>query len=224
MKKAVILLSGGLDSATCLAIAKNEGYDCYALSFDYQQRHRCELDAAKKIAGQIGVSNHMIIEFDLRKWGGSALTDDIPVPDGEIAHDTAPITYVPARNMIFPSFVAAYAEVLGAQDLFIGVNSVDYSGYPDCRPQFIESFRKTANLGTKAVDEGWEFHIHAPLQNLSKAEIISLGTKLGVDYALTTSCYNPDEKGRSCGKCDSCLLRRAGFEAAGIPDPTHYHN
>ena len=221
-KKAVILLSGGLDSATCLAVAKSEGFECYALSFDYGQRHDVELDCAKKIAESMGVKAHSIIDINLKLWGGSALTDDsIEVPDAENSHGI-PITYVPARNLIFLSFATAYAEVLGARDIFIGVNSIDYSGYPDCRKAFIDSFKETARLGTRAVDENWQFEMRTPLQNLSKKEIIELGTSLGVDYSLTTSCYNPDESGRSCGKCASCALRKAGFEAANIPDPTKY--
>ncbi|MHB9139469.1 MAG: 7-cyano-7-deazaguanine synthase QueC [Victivallaceae bacterium] len=220
-KKAVVLLSGGLDSATCLAIAKGEGFECYALSFDYGQRHECELLAAKTVARAMGVTEHVVIKIDLRKWGGSALTSDIAVPD---AGSTAgiPVTYVPARNIIFLSFATGWAEVLGAKDIFIGVNSVDYSGYPDCRPRFIEAFRQCVNIGTKAEDEGWQFNIHAPLQILNKSEIIRQGIALGVDYSLTHSCYNPEADGRACGKCDSCSLRRKGFEAAGIPDPTKY--
>ena len=220
-KKAVVLLSGGLDSATCLAIAKSEGFECYALSFDYGQRHECELLAAKAVAGAMGVADHVVIKIDLRKWGGSALTSDIAVPD---AGSTAgiPVTYVPARNIIFLSFATGWAEVLGAKDIFIGVNSVDYSGYPDCRPRFIEAFRQCANIGTKAEEEDWQFNIHAPLQTLNKSEIIRQGVALGVDYSLTHSCYNPGADGRACGKCDSCSLRRKGFEAAGVPDPTKY--
>ncbi len=222
MKRAVILLSGGLDSATVLAIAKSQGFECYALSFDYGQRHRCELAAADAVAAQLGAVKHNTVKIDLRAWGGSALTDDqIAVPDAEESHGI-PITYVPARNLIFLSFATAWAEVLGARDLFIGVNSVDYSGYPDCRPGFIEAFREAARRGTRAVDENWAYNINAPLQNLSKAEIIRKGTELGVDYALTTSCYNPDAEGRSCGKCASCALRMAGFAEAGVPDPTCY--
>ena len=220
-KKAVVLLSGGLDSATCLAIAKSEGFECYALSFDYGQRHECELLAAKTIAGAMGVADHVVIKIDLRKWGGSALTSDIAVPD---AGSTAgiPVTYVPARNIIFLSFATGWSEVLGAKDIFIGVNSVDYSGYPDCRLRFIEAFRQCATIGTKAEDEGWQFNIHAPLQTLDKSAIIRRGIALGVDYSLTHSCYNPGADGRACGRCDSCSLRRKGFEAAGIPDPTNY--
>lgn len=222
-KRAVILLSGGLDSATVLAIARSEGFDCYTMSFDYGQRHRCELEAAGRIAAALGAVKHNTVKIDLRQWGGSALTDDaLAVPDAEDSHGI-PITYVPARNLIFLSFATAWAEVLGARDIFIGVNSIDYSGYPDCRPKFIESFQETARLGTCAVDEGWHYSINAPLQNLSKAEIIRRGVALGVDYGLTTSCYNPDSEGRSCGKCASCSLRIAGFREAGVPDPTRYH-
>ena len=221
-KKAVILLSGGLDSATCLAVAKKEGFECYALSFNYGQRHQVELDCAKKIAESMQVAAHSVIDINLQLWGGSALTDDsIDVPDAEDSHGI-PITYVPARNLIFLSFATAYAEVLGARDIFIGVNSIDYSGYPDCRKGFIDSFKETARLGTRAVDENWHYEIQTPLQNLSKKEIIELGTSLGVDYSLSTSCYNPDESGRSCGKCASCALRKAGFKSANIPDPTKY--
>ncbi len=222
MKKAVVLLSGGLDSATVLAMAKAAGFACHALSFDYGQRHLCELEAADRVARQLGAECHKTVKIDLRLWGGSALTDDaLAVPDAEESKGI-PITYVPARNLIFLSFATAYAEVRGARDIFIGVNSVDYSGSPDCRPAFIESFRETARLGTRAVDEGWSYQINAPLQNMSKAEIIRAGVRLGVDYSLTTSCYNPDSEGRSCGKCASCALRIAGFREAGVPDPTRY--
>ncbi len=222
VKKAVILLSGGLDSATVLAMAKSQGFACYALSFRYGQRHSCELQAAERVAKQLGAADFKVAEIDLRLWGGSALTDDaLAVPDA--AESTGiPITYVPARNLIFLSFATAWAEVLGARDIFIGVNNVDYSGYPDCRPAFIESFRETARLGTCAVDEGWGYQINAPLQHMNKAEIIRAGLQLGVDYSLTTSCYNPDGEGRSCGKCDSCSLRIQGFREAGISDPTRY--
>ncbi|MBR7155774.1 MAG: 7-cyano-7-deazaguanine synthase QueC [Lentisphaeria bacterium] len=220
-KKAIILLSGGLDSATCMAVAKSEGFKCYALSFDYGQRHRCELDASRRIANFLGAADFIEFKLDLRQWGGSALTDSaIEVPDH--SDNGIPVTYVPARNMIFLSLATAWGEVLGARDIFIGVNSVDYSGYPDCRSQFIASFAETARLGTCAADEKWSWNIHTPLQNLSKAEIIKLGSSLGMDYSLTTSCYNPDPQGRSCGKCDSCYLRHAGFVEAGIPDPTSY--
>jgi 7-cyano-7-deazaguanine synthase len=220
-KKAIVLLSGGLDSATCLAVANDKGYECYALSFDYGQRHSVELEASKEIAKKLGVKAHNVISFDLSLWGGSALTDDIDVPNhGET--EGIPITYVPARNMVFLSFAVAWSEVIGAKDIFIGVNSVDYSGYPDCRPQFIEEFEKCAVLGTKACDEGWKFEVHAPLQNLNKAEIIRLGVSLGIDYSLTHSCYNPTEQGFACGICDSCVLRKNGFLDADIQDPTKY--
>ena len=221
-KKAVILLSGGLDSATVLAIARRDGFECCALSFDYGQRHRCELEAAGKVAASLGAAKHNIVKIDLRLWGGSALTDDnLKVPDAADSHGI-PITYVPARNLIFLSFATACAEAWGARDIFIGVNSVDYSGYPDCRPAFIEAFKECARLGTRAVDENWHYNINAPLQNLSKAEIIRRGIELGVDYSLTTSCYNPDAAGRSCGRCASCMLRHAGFVEAGVHDPTTY--
>ena len=222
-KKAVVLLSGGLDSATCLAIAKSEGFECYALSFAYGQRNSCELKAAGNVATSIGVSDHIIIDIDLRKWGGSALTDDIEVPDSkDIESENIPITYVPARNLIFLSLATGYAEALGARDIFIGVNSVDFSGYPDCRPKFIEAFQKCADIGTKAANEGWQFNIHTPLQVLNKAEIIRKGTALKVNYSLTRTCYNPDQNGSACGKCDSCHLRRSGFAEAKIKDPTPY--
>lgn len=222
MKKAVVLLSGGLDSATALAIAKSEGFECHALSFRYGQRHSCELKAAELVARQLGAADHKTVVIDLRLWGGSALTDDtLAVPDAAESKGI-PITYVPARNLIFLSFATAWAEVLGARDIFLGVNSVDYSGYPDCRPAFIESFRETARLGTRAVDENWSYKINAPLQAMTKAEIIRAGIRLGVDYSLTTSCYNPDAEGRSCGKCASCALRIEGFRQAGVADPTRY--
>ncbi len=221
MAKAVVLVSGGLDSATTLAAAKHDGFDCHALSFDYGQRNRCELNAAAKVAASLQVP-HLVLKIDLRAWGGSALTSDaIAVPNAEDSHGI-PETYVPARNLIFLSFGTAWAEVLGARDIFIGVNDVDYSGYPDCRPAFINAFAECARLGTKAVDEDWRFNIHAPLQHLSKADIIRLGTGLGVDYSLTVSCYNPSEDGASCGKCASCALRHAGFVSAGVADPTRY--
>ena len=224
VKKAVVLLSGGLDSATCLAMAKAEGFEVYALSFDYQQRHNSELAAARRIAESIGVKAHQVLSVDLRSWGGSALTsDDIQVPENrEVDGKSVPVTYVPARNLIFLSLATAYAEALGARDIFIGVNSVDYSGYPDCRKAFIEAFAEAARLGTCACDENWHFNIHTPLQSLSKAEIIRHGNALGVDYSQTVSCYQADDAGRACGVCDSCTLRKAGFAAAGVSDPTLY--
>jgi 7-cyano-7-deazaguanine synthase len=221
MAGAVVLLSGGLDSATVLALAAKNGFSCYALSFNYGQRHRCELDAAKKIAAAAQVVEHIVIDIDLRRWGGSALTSAMPVPDAG-SSTGIPVTYVPARNTIFLSFAVGYAETLGVKDIFIGVNSVDYSGYPDCRPRFIAAFEECAVLGTKACDEGWRFKIHAPLQTLTKPEIIRRGIALGVDYSLTHSCYNPDTDGLACGKCDSCRLRHEGFIKAEVPDPTRY--
>ena len=223
-KKAVVLLSGGLDSATCLAIAKADGFEVYALSFDYQQRHASELQASKNIAQSIGVKAHQIMGVDLRQWGGSALTsDDLSVPENrDVDGKTVPVTYVPARNLIFLSLATAYAEVLQARTIFIGVNSVDYSGYPDCRQAFIKAFAEAARLGTCACDENWAFDIRTPLQNMSKAEIIRRGIELGVDYSQTVSCYQADTSGKACGICDSCLLRKAGFAAAGVADPTLY--
>ena len=221
MKKAVILLSGGLDSATCLAVAIANDYECYALSFDYGQRHEIELAAAREIA-KGKVAEHKIIGIDLTAWGGSSLTSDAPVPDAGSYDENIPSTYVPARNLIFLAFATAYAEAIDAKDIFIGVNSVDYSGYPDCRPEFIRAFTETARLGTKAVDENWQYNIHTPLQELSKAEIIKLGTSLNVDYSKTHSCYNPSPTGLACGTCDSCTLRQQGFSQANIPDPTKY--
>ena len=220
--KAIILLSGGLDSTTCLAVAKSQNFDCYTLSFNYGQRHLGELAASKAISAKLGAVRHIEIAINLNAWGGSSLTDhSMKVPTaGE--NNGIPNTYVPARNLIFLSFATAWAEVLGARDIFIGVNSMDYSGYPDCRAKFIESFRHTAKLATKAADENWEYQIHAPLQSLTKAEIIKLGSKLGVDYADTVSCYQLDARGYSCGVCDSCRLRHKGFEEAGVPDPTKY--
>ncbi len=217
-EKAVVLLSGGLDSATCLAIAKSQGFDIHTLTFAYGQRHRIELEYARKLAERAGVVKHHLISFDLREWGGSALTSDaIAVP--EAGGEGIPVTYVPARNTIFLSFATALAETVGAKEIFIGVNSLDYSGYPDCRPAFIQSFERTATLGTKAVDEGWSFHINAPLQNLKKTEIIRLGLSLGVDYSMTHSCYNPAEDGTPCLKCDSCALRQKAFAERGMVDP-----
>lgn len=221
MKKAVVLLSGGLDSATVLAMAKDQGYACYALSLDYGQRHCTELNAARKVAKALGAVDHKTVPLALDAFGGSALTDqDIAVP--EIPEDGIPITYVPARNTVFLSLALGWAEVLGAQDLFLGVNAVDYSGYPDCRPEFISAFEKLANLATKSGVEGIPFHIHAPLIQLTKAEIIQAGIQLGVDYATTVSCYQADDQGQACGLCDSCRLRAQGFKDAGLPDPTHY--
>ena len=220
-KKAVILLSGGLDSATVVAMAKAEGYACYTVSFDYGQRHRAELLAAERIAQQMAAVEHKVIGINLNGIGGSALTDraiDVPEQLG----GGIPVTYVPARNTVFLSLALGWAEVLGARDLFIGVNAVDYSGYPDCRPEFVEAFERMANLATKAGVEGSGFSIRAPLQNLSKAEIVKAGVQLGVDYSMTVSCYQADDEGRACRVCDSCRLRAAGFEAAGVKDPTRY--
>jgi 7-cyano-7-deazaguanine synthase len=225
-KRAVVLLSGGLDSATVLAIARSLGYELYALSFSYGQRHIWELEAAARVAASIGVAQHRIAKIDLRIFGGSALTDEIEVPKGRTADEMGhgiPITYVPARNTIFLSFALAWAEVLGSSDIFIGVNALDYSGYPDCRPEFIEAFEKMAKLGTKAGVEGRQvLRIHTPLIALKKAEIIRRGIELGVDFALTSSCYDPSASGEPCGECDSCLLRRKGFRENGIDDPLRY--
>ena len=219
--KAVILLSGGLDSATIVAMAKAQGFACYTMSFDYGQRHRAELQAAERVARQLGVVEHKVIGLDLNGIGGSALTDpDIAVP--ETPGEGIPVTYVPARNTVFLSLALGWAEVLGARHLFIGVNAVDYSGYPDCRPEFVEAFERLANLATKAGVEGDTFKIEAPLQFLSKAQIVQAGSQLGVDYALTVSCYQADDEGQACGRCDSCRLRAEGFKAAGISDPTRY--
>ena len=220
-KRAVILLSGGLDSATVVAMARAEGYSCYTMSFDYGQRHRAELDAAARVARDLGAVEHKVIGLNLDGMGGSALTDSsIDVP--EAPSEGIPVTYVPARNTVFLSLALGWAEVLQARDIFIGVNAVDYSGYPDCRPEFIEAFEVMANLATKAGVEGQGFSIKAPLQNLSKAQIVQAGIKLGVDYSLTVSCYQADNQGRACGKCDSCRLRAEGFATAGISDPTRY--
>ncbi|MBA1256835.1 7-cyano-7-deazaguanine synthase QueC [Pseudomonas oryzihabitans] len=219
--KAVILLSGGLDSATIVAMAKAQGFACYTMSFDYGQRHRAELQAAERVARQLGVVEHKVIGLDLNGIGGSALTDpNIAVP--ETPGEGIPVTYVPARNTVFLSLALGWAEVLGARHLFIGVNAVDYSGYPDCRPEFVEAFERLANLATKAGVEGDTFKIEAPLQFLSKAQIVQAGSQLGVDYALTVSCYQADDEGQACGCCDSCRLRAEGFKAAGISDPTRY--
>jgi 7-cyano-7-deazaguanine synthase len=220
-KRAVILLSGGLDSATVVAMAQADGFSCYSMSFDYGQRHRAELQAAEQIAKQLGVVEHKVIGLNLNGIGGSALTDEsIAVP--ETPGEGIPLTYVPARNTVFLALALGWAEVLNARDIFIGVNAVDYSGYPDCRPEFIEAFESMANLATKAGVEGSGFRIQAPLQYLSKAEIIQAGTRLGVDYGLTVSCYQADEQGRACGRCDSCRLRAAGFAGASLADPTRY--
>ena len=223
--KAVVLVSGGLDSATCLALAIREGYEVHALSFDYGQRHKVELSCARKICGYFKVKNHQIFKLNLRTFGGSALTADIQVPKNRslktIGKEGIPVTYVPARNTIFLSLALAYAETVKAFDLFIGVNALDYSGYPDCRPEFIRAFEKLAGLATKEGVEGKKFKIHTPLLKLTKAEIIKKGVKLGVDYSLTSSCYSP-EKGKPCGLCDSCLLRLKGFKEAGYPDPLKY--
>jgi len=219
--KAVILLSGGLDSATVLAMAKDQGYECYALSFNYGQRHAAELNAAANVVSTFSVIEHKTIDLDLTQIGGSALTDNnIDVP--ESATDGIPVTYVPARNTIFLSYALAWAEVLEINNIFIGINAVDYSGYPDCRPEYIQAFERMANLATKFSVEGTKLTIHTPLIDLNKADIIQQGSKLNVDYALTISCYQVDKHGRACGVCDSCRFRKEGFENAGIPDPTHY--
>lgn len=219
--RAVVLLSGGLDSATVLAAARREGRDCTCLCFDYGQRHRHELAAARRVAQQLGAGEPVVMPLNLRAFGGSALTDDIDVPKAGTSAGI-PVTYVPARNLVFLSIASALAEVREAGEIWIGVNAVDYSGYPDCRPEFIASFEQTVNLATRAGVSGSALRVRAPLVNLSKADIIRLGTQLGVDYALTHSCYDPDEQGRACGRCDSCELRRRGFEEAGVPDPTEY--
>ncbi len=221
-RRAVVLLSGGLDSATTLAMARAAGFDCYCLSFDYGQRHRAELQAAQRVARALGARELRVLPLGLGQFGGSALTDDaIAVPvDG--VQPGIPVTYVPARNTIMLSLALAWAEVLGSRDIFVGVNAVDYSGYPDCRPEYIAAFERMANLATRAAVEGARLTIHAPLIDLTKAEIIRRGTALGVDYALTVSCYQADDEGRACGVCDSCRLRRAGFVEAGVPDPPLY--
>jgi 7-cyano-7-deazaguanine synthase len=224
MKPAVVLLSGGLDSATCLAIARNQGFACYCLSFNYGQRHLAELEAAERVALALGATEHRILNLGLAQFGGSALTDtniDLPIAG---VQPGIPVTYVPARNTIMLSLALAWAEVLGSRDIFVGVNAVDYSCYPDCRPEYIAAFEKMANLATKAgvEGEGGRLSIHAPLIDLSKAEIICTGTKLGVDYGLTVSCYQADDSGRACGVCDSCRLRAEGFATAGLTDPTTY--
>jgi 7-cyano-7-deazaguanine synthase len=221
--RAVCLLSGGLDSATCLAIARRQGYHCYALSFDYGQRHRVELEAARRVAEQLGAKEHRIVRIDLRVFGGSALTSHLDVPKDRPEHEMSraiPVTYVPARNTIFLSFALAYAEVTEASDIFIGVNAIDYSGYPDCRPEFIRAFESMANLATRAGVEGTShISIHTPLINMRKSDIVRNAISFGVDIGLTHSCYDPDGSGRACGRCDSCILRRKGFEEAGETDP-----
>jgi 7-cyano-7-deazaguanine synthase len=225
-KKAVCLLSGGLDSSTCLGIARRERFECYALSFDYGQRHRVELEAASCVARHFEAQEHRIARIDLRAFGGSALTADIEVPKHRSSDKmgrSIPITYVPARNTIFLAYALAWAEVLESSDIFIGVNSIDYSGYPDCRPEYIAAFERMSDLATKAGVEGrTHLQIHTPLAQLNKAEIVRLGAEVGVDFSLTHSCYDPDREGRPCGQCDSCLLRRKGFEAAGLADPLRY--
>lgn len=224
-KRAVVLISGGIDSTTTLALAKTEGFDLYTMSVQYGQRNDYELQFAQKIAQTMGVKKHLVLDIDLSGIGGSALTTDIPVPKHQNEMETnqkVPITYVPARNTIFLSLGLAWAESLGASDIFIGVNALDYSGYPDCRPQFIQAFEKMANLGTRAGTEGKPFRIHTPLIQMTKAQIIRRGAALGVDYSQTQSCYDPTPEGKACGLCDSCILRKKGFREAGIPDPTVY--
>jgi len=226
-KKAVVLASGGIDSTTTLAIARSKGYELFALTIDYHQRHRREVRMAQRAAAALGVKKHLIIPLNLRLIGGSALTSKQKVPKSgkfNVQNSNIPPTYVPARNTIFLSLALAWAESLNIYDIFIGVNAIDYSGYPDCRPQYIRAFEKMANLGTKAGISGERFHIHTPLINLTKGEIIKTGIKLGVDYSLTHSCYDPGEKGRACGRCDSCRLRLKGFREAGLPDPITYRN
>jgi len=224
-KRAVVLLSGGIDSAATLAVALKEGFESYALSFDYGQRHAIELEAARTVANKLGAREHLVLKLDLRRIGGSALTDDIPVPKGRSGDEIGagiPVTYVPARNTIFLSFALAWAEVLGAGEIFIGANTQDYSGYPDCRPEFLEAFEKMANLATRCGLEGNGIKIRAPLIEFSKSEIIKLGNDLGVDISLTHSCYDPNDEGLACGLCDSCMIRKKGFAQAGIEDTTRY--
>ena len=224
--KAVVLVSGGLDSTTCLAMAREKGFDLYALTFNYGQRHDHELNSAKMVVDFFNIQNHSIIDIDLAQFGGSALTDKIDVPKKRDLSDMAeiPVTYVPARNTVFLSLALAWAEVLGSFDIFIGVNALDYSGYPDCRPEYISSYEKTANLATKAGVSGSSFRIHTPLIDLTKSEIVKVGMDLGVDYSLTSSCYDPDQDGNPCGLCDACYLRLKGFKEAGIIDPLSYSN
>jgi 7-cyano-7-deazaguanine synthase len=223
-KRAAVLLSGGLDSTTVLAIARSEGFECHCLTVDYGQRHRIELEAAKRVATSLGAASHRIVTLDLRVVGGSALTDDIEVPkDQEPGEAGTPITYVPARNTVLLALLLGLAEITGAADLYIGANAVDYSGYPDCRPLFLKAFEKLAGLATVAgAEQGVQFRVHAPLLDLTKADIIRRGTSLGVDYSITHSCYDPSPDGLACGRCESCTLRRRGFEEAGMPDPTRY--
>jgi 7-cyano-7-deazaguanine synthase len=223
MKPAVVLVSGGLDSATVLALAKSQGYACHALSVQYGQRHQAELDAAARVVAQLGAVAHKVVSIDLSTFGGSALTDaSIAVPTEGVQPGVIPVTYVPARNTIMLSLALAWAEVLGSRDIFFGANALDYSGYPDCRPDFMQAFERLANLATRAGVEGAALTLHTPIIAMSKAEIVRLGAGLGVDYAITVSCYQADAAGRACGRCDSCRLRRAGFEAAGLADPTRY--
>ena len=224
-KPAVVLLSGGLDSTTVLAIARSQGFEIHAMTFRYGQRHEIEIEAARRIARQHGVTSHVVVDIDLRSFGGSALTDDLEVPKNESVEEIGseiPVTYVPARNTIFLSFALALAEVRNANDVFIGVNALDYSGYPDCRPEFITAFQEMANQATKAAVEGYPYRIHTPLIDLTKAQIIARGKELGVDYGMTTSCYDPDRSGVSCGRCDACLLRLRGFEENELVDPIAY--
>jgi 7-cyano-7-deazaguanine synthase len=226
MKRAVVLLSGGMDSATTAAIARRDGFEVYALSFRYGQRHAVELEAARRVAAALPAARHVVLDIDLRAFGGSALTSDVAVPKDtpleRIGAEGVPVTYVPARNTIFLSFALGWAEVLGARDIFIGANALDYSGYPDCRPEYIAAFERMANLGTRAGVEGDGFRIHTPLIALSKREIVLKGQELGVDYALTSTCYDPSPDGLACGRCDACLLRLKGFREAGVEDPGRY--
>ena len=222
-KKAVVLLSGGLDSSTVLAMAQDQGYECYTMSFDYGQRHRSELEASRRVSEVQGAKIHKIVQMDLRTIGGSALTDDMDVPEyGD--EEGIPSTYVPARNTVFLSLALGWAEVLGARDIFIGANDLDYSGYPDCRPEYLQAFENMANLATRAGVEGDHFHIRAPLLSMTKAAVITEGARLGVDYGMTISCYQADDQGRACGVCDSCTYRKKGFAEAGVEDPTPYQN